>query len=34
MLLPSYSGYSSVSGPVIFTKPGSPDRMEQSTLSR
>src|SRR3974390_359836 len=33
MLLPSYSGYSSVSGPVILTKPGSPERMEQSTLS-
>jgi hypothetical protein len=33
MLLPSYSGYSSVSGPVILTKPGSPERIEQSTLS-
>jgi cold shock protein len=31
MLLPSYSGYSSVSGPVILTKPA--ERIEQSTLA-
>ena len=31
--LPSYSGYSMTPGPTIFTKPGSPDLMLQSTYS-